>query len=105
MARPGRCLCRPACRRGARTAYRDVLYDEVSPVVEFDGRIAHPGDSRWSDVWRDNAAAADGLITLRYGYRDLAANPCLVAAQVSEVLRRKGWSKAPRRCSPTCPIS
>src|SRR5258708_678865 len=80
--------------QGARTAYRDVLYDVFSLVVELDGRIAHPGGSRWSDVWRDNAAAADGLITLRYGYRDLTANPCLVAAQVSEVLRRRG---GPRR--------
>ena len=88
-----------------RTAYRDVLYDEFDLVVEFDGRVAHPGDSRWSDVWRDNAAAADGLITLRYGYRDLTASPCLVAAQVSDVLRQRGWTHAPRRCSPTCPIS
>lgn len=90
--------------QGARTAYRDVLYDEFALVVEFDGRVAHPGDSRWSDIWRDNAAAAGGLITLRYGYRDLAASPCLVAAQISEVLRLRGWAKRPRRCSPACPI-
>jgi very-short-patch-repair endonuclease len=91
--------------QGARTAYRDVVYDEFALVVELDGRVAHPGDTRWSDVWRDNAAAAGGLITLRYGYRDLTANPCLVAAQVSEVLSLRGWATPPRRCSADCPIS
>jgi hypothetical protein len=90
--------------RRARGAYLDVLYDEFGLVVEFDGRVAHPGDSRWLDVWRDNASAAQGLVTIRYGYRDLITAPCLVAAQVIEVLRRRGWSDSARRCSPMCPI-
>jgi len=90
--------------RGARRAYLDVLYDEFGLVVEFDGRIAHPGDSRWLDVRRDNASAAEGLVTIRYGYRDLTAAPCLVAAQVIQVLRHRGWSQPARRCSPACPV-
>jgi len=90
-------------RRG-RGAYLDVLYDEFGLVVEFDGRIAHPGDSRWLDVRRDNESAAEGLVTIRYGYRDLTAAPCLVAAQVIQVLRRRGWSQPARRCSATCPV-
>jgi len=91
--------------QGVRSAYRDVLYNEFALAVELDGRVAHPGDSRWFDVWRDNASAADGVVTLRYGYRDITATPCVVAAQVSEVLRSRGWSKSAQPCSPTCPIS
>jgi hypothetical protein len=91
--------------RGARGAYLDVYYEEFGLVVEFDGRIAHPGDSRWLDIWRDNTSAAEGRVTIRYGYRDLTSGPCVVAAQVIQVLRRRGWSQPARRCSPTCPVS
>jgi len=87
-----------------RRAYRDVLYEGFGVVVELDGRVAHPGDGRWMDIARDNAAAATGLITLRYGFIDLMRGPCLVAAQVSDVLRIRGWQQAPRRCSPNCPV-
>jgi hypothetical protein len=87
---------------GARRAYRDVLYEEFGLIVELDGRVAHPDDRRWMDVARDNAAAATGLITLRYGFIDLMRGPCLIAAQVADVLRIRGWRQAPRRCSPSC---
>jgi hypothetical protein len=30
-------------RRGRRTQYGDVLYDEYAVAVELDGRAAHPG--------------------------------------------------------------
>jgi hypothetical protein len=91
-------------RRDSRTEYRDVLYDEYSVAVELDGRAAHPGDTRWSDIRRDNAAAADGVVSLRYGWRDVSQHPCLVAAQVAEVLRRRGYGGY-RGCSPGCPVS
>ena len=94
----------PAILSG-RSAYRDVLYKEYGLIVELDGKVAHPDDSRWLDISRDNAAAATGLITLRYGYVDLTRRPCLVAAQVADVLHLRGWPGEPRRCSPTCPIS
>ncbi len=90
---------------GGRIAYRDVLYDEYGLIVEFDGKIAHPGDGRWDDISRDNAAAADGRATLRYGFRDLTCGACLVAAQVAGVLRLRGWPGQPRRCSSRCPVS
>lgn len=92
-------------QRGDRREYRDVLYEEYELVVELDGQVAHPGDRRWLDIWRDNAAAATGALTLRYGYRDLALTPCLVAAQVSQVLRSRGWPGTARPCSPNCPVS
>ena len=84
--------------------YRDVLYDEFALAVELDGRIAHPDDRRWLDIRRDNAAAADGVITLRYGYREIRITPCLVAAQIDQVLRLRGWTGTPRRCSPGCSV-
>jgi very-short-patch-repair endonuclease len=91
-------------RRGTRNEYRDVLYDEYAVAVELDGRAAHPGDTRWSDIRRDNAAAADGIVSLRYGWRDVSQYPCLVAAQIAEVLRRRGYG-GDQGCSPCCPVS
>jgi hypothetical protein len=90
--------------RDQHREYRDVLYDEFALTVELDGKLAHPGERRWADIRRDNAAAADGLITLRYGYREIRLTPCLVAAQIGQVLRVRGWSGTPRRCSSTCPV-
>ena len=90
--------------RGKRTAYRDALYRQYGVVVETDGQIAHPLAARWRDQHRDNAAAADGLTTLRYSWADVTQRPCRVAAEVAAVLRLRGWQKSPRRCSPVCPI-
>lgn len=87
-----------------RRAYRDVLYEDFGLIVELDGNVAHSGDRRWMDIARDNAAAATGLITLRYGFIDLMRGACLVAAQVADVLRIRGWLQPPRRCSPSCPV-
>jgi very-short-patch-repair endonuclease len=91
-------------RRGSRSQYRDVLYDDYDLAVELDGRAAHPGDSRWADIHRDNAAAADGVVTLRYGWLDVSQHPCAVAAQVAQVLQRRGFIDY-RACSPTCAVS
>jgi hypothetical protein len=82
--------------------YRDVLYDEYAVVVELDGDVAHRGDKRWRDIRRDNAAATEGVITLRYGYRDVTGTPCLVAAQVAQVLRARGWKGTVKPCSANC---
>lgn len=91
-------------RRDGQRVYRDVLYDGYGLIVELDGRAAHPGDTRWDDIRRDNAAAAGGLMTLRYGWDDLRARPCLVADQVYRALRRSG-PVAARPCSPACPVA
>jgi hypothetical protein len=91
-------------KRAARTEYRDVLYEGYGVAVELDGKAAHPGDRRWPDIRRDNAAAADGVITLRYGWLDVSEHPCLVAAQVAQVLQRRGATGF-RGCSPACPVT
>jgi hypothetical protein len=90
--------------RDRHREYRDVLYDEFALAVELDGKLAHPDDKRWLDIHRDNAAAATGVITLRYGYPDIRIRPCLVAAQLDQVLKLRGWAGTARKCSPGCPV-
>src|SRR5215469_7980528 len=48
-------------RHNGRNQYRDILYDAYKTAVELDGRVAHPGDTRWRDIQRDNVAATTGL--------------------------------------------
>jgi hypothetical protein len=91
--------------RERRTEYRDVLYEQFGVCVETDGAVAHPVHQRWRDQQRDNAGAAGGVITLRYGWADVTERPCQVAAQVAAVLRRRGWTGSPHRCAPACPIN
>jgi very-short-patch-repair endonuclease len=81
-----------------------VLYEGYGLIVELDGRAAHPGDTRWNDIQRDNAALASGLVTLRYGWDDLRMRPCVVADQVYHALSRSG-PVAARPCSAACPVT
>jgi hypothetical protein len=90
--------------RGRRSAYRDVLYEEYLVAVEVDGAIAHPAEDKWLQAHRDNAAAVDGTITLRYSWADIVTRPCEVAAEVGAVLLRRGWPGGCRRCGPACRI-
>ncbi len=92
-----------SARRNGRNEYRDQLYAEYGTAIELDGRLAHPGDTRWNDIRRDNAAAAIGITTLRYGWAEVTTTPCLVAAEIAEVLRTRGYIGA-RPCSAGCPV-
>jgi hypothetical protein len=56
-------------------------------------------------VYRDNAAAALGLVTLRYSWADVTLRPCWVAEQVGQVLASRGWPGPLRRCGPACLVS
>ncbi len=91
--------------RGKRTEYKDALYAEFGVGVETDGAVAHPLEARWRDQHRDNAASADQIVTLRYGWADVTQRPCQVAAQVARVLQGRGWRGTPRPCGPTCLIT
>jgi hypothetical protein len=91
--------------RGRRSAYRDVLYEEYLVAVEVDGAIAHPAEDKWLQAHRDNAAAVDGTITLRYSWTDIVTRPCEVATEVGAVLLGRGWPGGLRRCGPVCGIS
>jgi very-short-patch-repair endonuclease len=89
---------------GQQTRYVDNLYEVAAVAVELDGQVAHPVEERWSDMHRDNAHAAMGLLTLRYNWADVTARPCLVAGQVAAVLRQRGTVVRLRRCGPCCAI-
>jgi hypothetical protein len=89
---------------GGRRGRRDRVYDQYGVVVELDGRLAHPAENHWQDKARDNAAAADGKQSLRYGWSQVKWQPCETAAEVARVLRRHGWDGNPRPCSPGCPV-
>jgi hypothetical protein len=82
--------------------FRDVRYSRYQVLVELDGKASHPDDRRWKDKHRDNAAAADGNVTLRYGWADVQERACETASQVAAVLRRQGWTGTLRRCGPSC---
>jgi very-short-patch-repair endonuclease len=90
--------------RGRRTEYRDAFYPRCRVMVELDGRLAHRDDARWRDIRRDNAAAADGGVTLRYGWSDVTAYPCRTAGELARVLVRRGWVGRPKLCSADCSV-
>jgi hypothetical protein len=90
-------------QHSGHSAYRDRLYAEYLVVVELDGRATHTIDKRWDDIRRDNATSAGGILTLRYGWTDITAEPCQVAAEVARTLAKRGFSGA-RPCSPGCPV-
>ena len=83
--------------QGGRTIRRDVCYAEYGVVVELDGSISH-ADRRLQDNRRDNAAAARGVITLRYGWPDVTELRCKTAVEVGETLSRRGWPGPLRTC-------
>jgi hypothetical protein len=90
----------PFTARDGRRGRRDRVYQGYGVVVELDGRLAHPVENTWKDKARDNAAAAAGQQSLRYGWDQVTRHPCAIAAEVAGVLRRHGWRGRPKPCSP-----
>ena len=86
------------------SAYLDNYYPDQRLAVELDGLAAHPAETRWSDIHRDNRSARQGIITLRYNWADITVRSCLVAAEIAAVLQQRGWTGHLRRC-PRCPAS
>jgi hypothetical protein len=96
---------RQACSvQSGRVIQRDVRYRRYRVVVELDGAAYHPAERRLADARRDNATAAQGLVTLRYGWSDVTKRPCQTAAEVAETLRARGWTGQLRRCGPDCQL-
>jgi hypothetical protein len=83
-----------------KTVYRDAYYEKFKLATELDGKLAHPDQERWRDNHRDNQAGAHGILTTRYGWRDVYGHPCETAL----LLRKRGWTGKPRPCSPACPV-
>jgi hypothetical protein len=82
--------------------FRDIHYRKYRVTVELDGAASHPDEQRWQDKRRDNAAAADGIFTLRYGWADVTERPCETAREIATVLARGGWPGTLRRCGAGC---
>jgi very-short-patch-repair endonuclease len=98
----------PRARRQARVTrssgriYLDNLVKRYRTCIELDGKAAHPVAERWRDIARDNASAADGMITLRYGWSDVTERPCQTAAQIAAVLGKRGWTGLATPCGRSC---
>ena len=92
----------PFVTPGGRRGRRDRVYEPYGLVIELDGRLAHQAENQGKDKTRDNAAAADGKQTLRYGWSQVKWQPCETAGEVARVLRRRGWSARPRPCPTAC---
>ncbi|MFZ0529463.1 MAG: type IV toxin-antitoxin system AbiEi family antitoxin domain-containing protein [Propionicimonas sp.] len=79
----------------------DVWYREPRLLVELDGRAYHSGQAALNDMDRDNDHQLIGVRTLRFGWRQVTATPCQVAAKVARALRQDGWPGPTRTC-PRC---
>jgi hypothetical protein len=99
---PGRLNQREVTAEGVR--YRDVEYD-WGLVCELDGQEAHPDAARFRDRRRDNRVVVSGRTTLRYGWHEVAGDPCGVAAELAGVLRRLGWTDHPTPCGDGCRLA
>jgi len=87
-----------------RSQWTDVRYSAFAMLVELDGRVGHVEDGQVRDHRRDNLSTEAGYPTLRYGWADVYARSCDVAAQVARVLRQRGWKgrlATCARCGPT----
>ncbi len=91
-----------AIRVDGRTLYEDVVYRIGSRTltVRLDGRRFHSmREVAFRDRRRDNAAELAGRARLVFGYEEVSSDPCGVARDVIQVLRREGWDGEPTSCA------
>lgn len=87
------------------TGFRDRMFADYGVIVELDGDLTHPVETRWRDRERDNYAAGDDLETLRFGWKHVRPpRNCATAALTATVLRHRGWQGTPSRCGEDCGI-
>ena len=91
----------PFTKPDGTRGFRDRYYDSYGLVVELDGKRYHD-DRRDHDRRRDNATTATTGATLRYDWDDVTRTRCETAAQVYVALRKRGYTGALERCSPSC---
>jgi predicted transcriptional regulator of viral defense system len=85
-------------RSGVRRRH-DTGYRRLGVVVEVDGRLGHEGwADRVRDGRRDRSAAAEGDVTLRVFWPDVAVTPCRTALDVGATLSAHGWTGRPHPC-------
>jgi very-short-patch-repair endonuclease len=87
-------------RPGPRSTARDTAYEEVKVIVEVDGRRGHQGWlGQQRDGRRDRGAAADGWLSVRVFWVDVAGTPCQLAAELGAIFRTRGWTGEMHPCS------
>jgi hypothetical protein len=96
-------------KRGGADGIRflDVFYQPYNLCVELDGLAFHPPEERDRDRYRDNETViAANAQTLRYGFRQVANEPCVQAAQFARALIKNGWTGATLKAcrKPNCPV-
>lgn len=84
--------------------FRDVEYEAYGLVVELDGRLNHESwRAQGRDADRDlDDLALGGRLTARVRWPQVFDTQCRTAARVSQLLRQRGWKKAPRSCGDEC---
>jgi hypothetical protein len=82
---------------------RDRVYTRYRVVVELDGLLAHPPESKWRDQKRDRTAIVAGYQPLRCGWSDVDVTPCSTAVEIGQILQGRGWQGSVRPCSASCP--
>ena len=80
-------------------ALHDIGFPELQLLIELDGRLGHEGsDGRHRDAGRDRRTSAQGWLTVRATWRDIAGTPCRLAGELGGVMSARGWGGRPRRC-------
>jgi len=94
---------RQLTRKTDGTEYLDVMIEEFGVHIELDGTLGHDrAVEQWRDMRRDNRSEVSQKRHLRYGWADVAGQPCEMAIQQAVILRQQGWSDQFRRCR-RCP--
>lgn len=84
---------------GPRATHRDRIYKEIRLVVEIDGRRGHHGWlGQQEDGRRDRRSAADGWLTVRVFWIDVAGTPCELAVELAAICVSRGWTGRVRPC-------
>lgn len=77
----------------------DLYFPDQQVIVEFDGFLFHNDSySKVQDRTRDNAAIANGISTVRFGWNDVTRRPCSAGRELARVLSGRGWNGVPTHC-------
>lgn len=89
-----------------RSGRHDRAFPEQRLLLELDGRVGHAGwYERQRDSRRDRRAGGDGWFTARAYWSDVVGTPCVFAAELTGLLRQRGWDGAARPCPrPGCVV-
>lgn len=86
-----------------RVAYRDAALPDLRLLLELDGQLGHSTTvERDADFERDLDAALVDRATVRLGWGQAHVRPCVTAAKLAVLYRKRGWRGEFVRCK-DCP--